>query len=261
MNCSFSFPNQFITFVNPHLVLDKDFVIRYDEQSLKDPYFNSDKSNIMNINQREQITLTNSIDKPINLVDEEIKFDNNNKSNDCPESSSQRRKFTPEEDEKLKRIIAIRGTKKWDDIALLMPGRTGRQCRDRFRNYLDPNLTNGPWTDEEDKILIQKVNEYGQHWNKISVFFKGRSNNNIKNRFNTYISKSKHKYGNNDIKIQNNKIDNEIYFISNDNTINDSHLGTNKKIKPVFPQINYPKSDSVLRLKNTRFNFLKLILQ
>lgn len=50
MNCSFSFPNQFITFVNPHLVLDKDFVIRYDQQSLKDPCFNSDKSNIMNIN-------------------------------------------------------------------------------------------------------------------------------------------------------------------------------------------------------------------
>ena len=102
---------------------------------------------------------------------------------------NQRRKFTPEEDNKLKKIISIYGAKKWDKVALMMPGRTGRQCRDRFHNYLSPSLVNGPWTKEEDKILEQKVLEYGQHWNKISKFFKGRSDNNIKNRWHTYISR------------------------------------------------------------------------
>lgn len=99
----------------------------------------------------------------------------------------QRRKFSLEEDCKLKKLIEINGPRKWDQVALSMPGRTGRQCRDRYHNYLDPSLTNGPWTIEEDNLLEQKVNEIGQHWNKIIKFFKGRSTNNIKNRWYTYL--------------------------------------------------------------------------
>lgn len=106
-------------------------------------------------------------------------------------SSNQRRKFSPEEDILLNKIIAIHGPRKWDQIALSLPGRTGRQCRDRFQNYLKPSLTNGPWTREEDKLLEQKVYEVGQHWNKIAKFFKGRSSNNIKNRYYTYINKQR----------------------------------------------------------------------
>lgn len=103
-----------------------------------------------------------------------------------------KRKFTPEEDRKLINLIARQGAKKWDRIALSMPGRTGRQCRDRFHNYLDPSLSNGPWTKEEDNLLEEKVNELGQHWNKIVNFFHGRSENNIKNRWYTYVSKQRH---------------------------------------------------------------------
>lgn len=106
-------------------------------------------------------------------------------------SQNQRRKFTAEEDLKLKKIISKYGAKKWDQIALLMPGRTGRQCRDRFHNYLNPSLQNGPWSKEEDILLEQKVYELGQHWNKIVKFFVGRSENNIKNRWYTYVSKHK----------------------------------------------------------------------
>lgn len=105
--------------------------------------------------------------------------------------SNQRRKFSPEEDIQLNRIISIYGPRKWDQIALSLPGRTGRQCRDRFQNYLKPSLTNGPWTRDEDQLLEQKVCELGQHWNKIAKFFIGRSSNNIKNRFYTYIYKKK----------------------------------------------------------------------
>ena len=71
---------------------------------------------------------------------------------------SHRHKFSPEEDENLRKLIEINGPKKWDHIALSMPGRTGRQCRDRYHNYLDPVLTNGPWTSDEDNILEEKVN-------------------------------------------------------------------------------------------------------
>lgn len=105
--------------------------------------------------------------------------------------SSARRKFTTEEDEQLKSLIAKYGAKKWDKIALFMPGRTGRQCRDRFANYLEPSLTNSTWTKSEDLLLEQKVLECGQHWNVIAKCFKGRSANNIKNRWYTYLSGQK----------------------------------------------------------------------
>lgn len=107
--------------------------------------------------------------------------------------SNLRRKFTPKEDIQLKKLIEIYGPKKWDKIAQSMPGRTGRQCRDRFANYLDPSLVNGPWTEQEDILLEQKVYELGQHWNAIAKFFNGRSTNNIKNRWHTYICKQKKK--------------------------------------------------------------------
>lgn len=111
-----------------------------------------------------------------------------------PESSSngrhaQKRKFSVEEDNILRRLIEINGPRRWNQIALSLPGRTGRQCRDRFQNYLNPLLINGPWSHEEDILLEQKVYELGQHWNKIARFFKGRSSNNVKNRWYTYICK------------------------------------------------------------------------
>ena len=96
--------------------------------------------------------------------------------------SYQRHKFSPEEDVTLNNLIAINGPRKWDQIALSMPGRTGRQCRDRFQNYLNPSLINGPWTKEEDILLEQKFNEVGPHWNSISKYFNGRSTNNVKKR-------------------------------------------------------------------------------
>lgn len=113
---------------------------------------------------------------------------------DIDSTNTSRHKFTPEEDIKLSKMIALHGPKKWNKIALALPGRTGRQCRDRFQNYLNPSLTNGPWTKEEDRLLEQKVYELGQHWNKIAIYFKGRSSNNVKNRWYTYFCK--HKKGN-----------------------------------------------------------------
>lgn len=123
---------------------------------------------------------------------------------------NQRHKFSPEEDIELSRIIAINGPKKWDQIALSMPGRTGRQCRDRFQNYLKPSLSNGPWTREEDKLLEQKVSEIGNHWNKIAMYFKGRSSNNVKNRYYTYVIKQMHSKYLNNIKDNDNMIDYQI---------------------------------------------------
>lgn len=105
------------------------------------------------------------------------------------DKSNQRKKFTPEEDEKLKNLVENTEFKKWDAIAKEMPGRTGRQCRDRYKNYLVPGFFNGQWSKEEDNLLRLKYAEFGPHWSKITAFFKNRSANALKNRWNYFVSK------------------------------------------------------------------------
>lgn len=98
-------------------------------------------------------------------------------------------KFTPEEDEKLRNLVQTIGSQKWDLIAKEMPGRNGRQCRDRYMNYLIPGYFTGQWSKEEDSILRQKYYELGPQWSKIADFLKNRSSNAVKNRWNYFVSK------------------------------------------------------------------------
>lgn len=101
----------------------------------------------------------------------------------------QRKKFTTEEDEHLKQLVEKYGCKKWEMIATEMPGRTGRQCRDRYRNYLVPGYFNGQWTQEEDDLLSARYQEMGPQWSKMTLFFPGRSANSLKNRWNYFVSR------------------------------------------------------------------------
>lgn len=59
-----------------------------------------------------------------------------------------KRKFTQEEDSKICHFVKIYGTKRWSLIAKNLPNRTGKQIRDRYRNYLFPGFFNGQWSKE-----------------------------------------------------------------------------------------------------------------
>lgn len=100
-----------------------------------------------------------------------------------------RRKFTPEEDSRLKQLVHEFGAHKWDRIAEGMPGRSGRQCRDRYQNYLCPGIMNDEWTTHEEMLLKKLYDEYGPRWSKISSFFQGRTGTALKNRWNYYVSR------------------------------------------------------------------------
>jgi len=58
--------------------------------------------------------------------------------------------WTPEEDMILKKKVAEYGLKKWKEIATFLPGRIGKQCRERWYNNVDPNLNKEKWTIAED---------------------------------------------------------------------------------------------------------------
>ncbi len=90
--------------------------------------------------------------------------------------------FTPEEDERLRRLVYIYGPK-WPLIASEMPGRNRKQCRERWCNYLNPNLNKNPWTPEEDDLLKEKHEEFGDQWNKIALSFPGRTALNVQTRY------------------------------------------------------------------------------
>lgn len=104
-------------------------------------------------------------------------------------------KFTKEEDDLLKSIVQKIGPKNWRFIASLIPGRSPKQCRDRYSNYLAPGISHSVWTEEEDKILIDKFVIYGPKWSYLSRFFKNRTPNDIKNRYNYTIIHQKNKIG------------------------------------------------------------------
>lgn len=108
-------------------------------------------------------------------------------SNGYFESANFKHAFSPQEDERLRSLVAIYGDKEWKLVAQKMPNRTTRQCRERYKSYLAPDIKNGPWTPEEDELLKQKFQEYGSKWSIIQSFFSSRSDVNIKNRW-TIIS-------------------------------------------------------------------------
>ena len=64
-------------------------------------------------------------------------------------------------------------------------GRLGKQVRERWYNHLDPLLNKGPWTPREDARLVELQARFGNKWVKIAEHMKGRSENGIKNRWNS----------------------------------------------------------------------------
>ena len=97
-------------------------------------------------------------------------------------SQKGRDKFTQEEDMKLKWLVSITGTKNWKFIAQEMGTKNVRQCRDRWKNYLNPSLNLGDWSLEEDMIIFNKFKELGPRWKIIAKFLRGRSPNSVRNR-------------------------------------------------------------------------------
>lgn len=100
-----------------------------------------------------------------------------------------KRKFTAEEDLLIIELVGGERYPNWNDIASHIQGKNARQCRERYNHYLAPNVSNDPWTEEEDQILLDKFKEFGTDWAKICTFFKGRTNTAVKNRFNVHLSK------------------------------------------------------------------------
>ncbi len=65
----------------------------------------------------------------------------------------------------------------WPDIAKYVPGRTAKQCRERWRHNLDPTIKREPWSEEENQKLLRTYDELGSKWADIARQLPGRTDN------------------------------------------------------------------------------------
>jgi hypothetical protein len=104
-------------------------------------------------------------------------------------------KFTPDEDDALRKLVEEHGAHAWRVIGKLMPERNSRQCRERWLNYLDPNLNTDPWEEPEDALLLAKHEKHGPRWMFLCRFFPNRTDQMIKNRFQMLTRRIRKKKG------------------------------------------------------------------
>jgi hypothetical protein len=100
-----------------------------------------------------------------------------------------RRKFTLDEDDHLRHLVLEHGNHDWVKVASQMPGRSPRQCRHRYKNYLIDTHECSAWTIMEEQILIDKYRELGPKWVQIATFIPGRTGNDVKNRWHKHLLK------------------------------------------------------------------------
>ncbi|KAE8705322.1 Transcription factor MYB86 [Hibiscus syriacus] len=114
----------------------------------------------------------------------------------CDKLGVKKGPWTTEEDKKLVNFILTHGQCCWSSVPKLAGlRRCGKSCRLRWTNYLHPDLKRGILNDDEERLVIDLHARLGNRWSKIAARLPGRTDNEIKNHWNTHIKKKLIKMG------------------------------------------------------------------